>query len=72
MVINYSNHAEQRCAERSISEDEVKETIISPDKEYSKPNGRLVREKKVGDRNIRVVYAHISEEEIFVITVVAL
>ena len=69
MRISLSNHAIQRCKERNIHLEDIKETIFSPDNiEYNRKDYTYCYKKKK-DKYIFVVYGKNQWWDLFIITV---
>ncbi len=66
---NFLPHAREQMEERGVSEEEVKETVGSPDQSYVGRFGRIVVEKDYGTRILRVVYNE-GQDEIMIITAI--
>ena len=66
--IIFTDHANQRKLERSISDNEIKEALAYPDYTISSFEERKISVKKVGSRTISVVYKS-EKDNIIVITV---
>ena len=67
--IRYDRHARRRMRWRGISEIEVEQTVMEPDRLESSIRDRTNAYKRIGDRLIRVTFAE-SGDDILIITVV--
>ena len=65
----FSHHARQRMKEKSITELEVKQTVLNPDRWYYGDYGEINSIKDFGIKKIRVPYIS-SPDEIKIITVI--
>lgn len=66
---NFSHHARQRMKEKSVTELEVKQTVLNPDVWYYGDYGEMNAIKDFGIKKIRVPYIS-SPDEIKIITVI--
>jgi Domain of unknown function (DUF4258) len=62
-------HAREQMSLRGVSSEEVVETIRSPDSSYVGRFGRIVSEKDLGTRVLRVIY-NVGQDEAVVISAV--
>ena len=67
--IRYDRHARRRMRWRGISETEVEQTVMEPDRLEASIRDRTNAYKRIGDRSIRVTFAE-SGDDILIITVV--
>ncbi|MDE2787745.1 MAG: DUF4258 domain-containing protein [Chloroflexota bacterium] len=67
--IRYDRHARRRMRWRGISETEVEDTVLDPDRVEPSIRGRTNAYKQIGDRQIRVTFVE-TENGILIITVV--
>ena len=67
--IRYDRHARRRMRWRGISETEVEDTILDPDRVEPSIRGRTNAYKQIGDRQIRATFVE-TEDGILIITVV--
>lgn len=65
MKIIYSDHAKQNMVERRISNKEVETTILNPEKLTDSKKGRIIAQKTIGNRILRVVYK--ETEKVYII-----
>lgn len=56
MKIIFTNHAQQRKIERSVSDEQIKQTIELPDYTIKKEN-KIEAHKRINDKTLKVVYA---------------
>lgn len=68
-TIRYDRHARRRMRWRRISETEVEEAVVDPDRVEPSIRGRTNAYKQIGDRQIRVTFVE-TENGILIITVV--
>ena len=68
MAIHYSKHALARLAERRVSIEDVAYVLDAPDAVSEGYGGRLLAERSLRGRRLRVIYTAV-EDEITVITV---
>jgi hypothetical protein len=66
-TVNFTPHAQEQMAARGITEEEVVETIVSPDQACVGREGRIIAERDLGTRILRVIY-NVGEDEAVVIT----
>lgn len=69
MQVSFTRHARQRMAAREISEDDVIETLVSPDEIRPGDEGEEIAVRRLGNRELRVVYEATSSDQVVVITV---
>jgi hypothetical protein len=69
MRIIYTRHAKQRMSQRRVSEDQVAETLASPDKLIPGESGEEIAVKRFGAREVRIVYRETDEGSILIYTV---
>ncbi|MGB0386249.1 MAG: DUF4258 domain-containing protein [Ardenticatenaceae bacterium] len=69
-IFVYTNHAKQRMAQRNVNEQQVKETVMSPDEVLIGDYGEDIAIKRYGSRELRVPYEEIDGDMILVITVI--
>ncbi len=67
--IRYDRHARRRMRWRQISETEVEDTVMDPDRLEPSIRGRANAYKRIGDRLIRATFVE-TENGILIITVV--
>ncbi len=67
--IRYDRHARRRIRWRGISESEVEQTVMEPDRLEASIRDRTNAFKRIGDRLIRVTFAE-TGDVILIITVV--
>ena len=67
--IRYDRHARRRMRWRGISESEVEQTVMEPDRLEASIRDRTNAFKRIGDRLIRVTFAE-TGDVILIITVV--
>jgi hypothetical protein len=72
MNIRYTRHARQRMAERKVSEDQVSETVESPDNVAVGDEGEMIALRDFGTHILRVVYSELEAETLLVYTVIRL
>jgi len=65
----YSNHARRRMVDRGVTELEVEQTVLSPDRWYYGEQGEINAVKDFGTHRLRVPYES-TPEQIRVITVI--
>jgi len=65
MKIIYSDHAKQNMVERRISSKEVESTILNPEKLIDSKKGRMIAQKTIGNRLLRVIYK--ETEKVYII-----
>jgi hypothetical protein len=58
----FSEHAVSRLKERRISQEEVLQALAAPDSTDIAFGGRLVAEKTLGKRTLRVIYSEENNE----------
>ena len=56
MRIIYTHHAKQRMMQRRVSEEQVNETLASPDEVLLGETGEEIAIRRFGVREVRVVY----------------
>ena len=66
---NFSRHARDRMEQKSISELEVKQTVLNPDKWYYGEYGEINAVKDFGIKKVRIPYIS-NPNEIKIITVI--
>ena len=69
MRINYTHHAKQRMAQRKVSEEEIAETLESPDDLILGDGGETIAIKRFGNREVRVVCQEMDTDEFLIYTV---
>jgi len=55
MTWEWTRHAVRQLKERSLLEEEVKDTLAHPDKVVSGTGNRIIYQKKYGDKLLRVI-----------------
>jgi hypothetical protein len=68
-TITFTPHAQEQMTARDITAEEVVETIVTPDYSRVGRQGRIIAEKDLETRILRVVYNE-GQEEVVVITAV--
>jgi hypothetical protein len=69
MQVSFTRHARQRMVARGISEDDVLDALVSPDEIRSGDEGEEIAVRRLGNRELRVVYEATSSDQVVVITV---
>jgi hypothetical protein len=69
MRIIYTHHARQRMIQRKVSEDQVAETLSSPDELIPGESGEEIVVKRFGAREVRIVYRETDVASILIYTV---
>jgi len=70
MKIRYTRHARQRMAQRNIREEQVSETLESPDEILQGDRLEMIAVRAYGVREIRIVYEEADEDTIIIYTVI--
>jgi hypothetical protein len=70
MKIIYSRHAKQRMTKRKVTHSQIVETLDMPDDIQEGDFDEQIAIKRYGNREIRVVYKEIAQDEYFIITVI--
>lgn len=65
MQVGFSQHALGRIKERSINAEDVMTALFEPDKYSATYGGRIQVEKKIGSRNLKVIY--IEEKDTMIV-----
>lgn len=68
-LLNITDHARKRMAERQVEEEEVRETIYYPDSTEMGEDGETIVCRKFGKSEIKVAYLSLPNE-IRVLTVI--
>ena len=68
MRIIFTRHARKRMATRRISENDVRETLLSPDEIRTGDAGEEIAVRYLGNRELRVVFEAVAEDQVVVIT----
>ncbi|TSC92355.1 MAG: hypothetical protein CEN89_749 [Candidatus Berkelbacteria bacterium Licking1014_7] len=68
MEIVFTKHARARLKERGISEKNVKEAIIFPDKSLSGYANKKLIQKKIKNKNLVVIYIEENKSKIIITT----
>jgi len=68
MKIIYTEHAEEKIAERNLSKTMIEDSLIRPDEILEAPFGRKIAQKLLNDKLLRIVYS-IEDNTIIIITV---
>lgn len=68
-LLNITDHARKRMAERQVGEEEVRESIYHPDSAEMGEDGETIAFRKFGKSEIKVVYLSLPNE-IRVLTVI--
>ncbi len=66
--IRYTDHAIKRKLERDIKDEEIDQTLASPDYTISSIEERKIAVKQIGPKTLHVVYKE-QKENIIIITV---
>lgn len=70
MKIRYTRHARQRMAQRNIRDEQVIETLESPDEILQGDRLEMIAVRADGVREIRIVYEEADEDTIIIYTVI--
>lgn len=70
MKIRYTRHARQRMAQRNIRDEQVSETLESPDEILQGDRLEMIAVRAYGVREIRIVYEEADEDTIIIYTVI--
>ena len=70
MKIRYTHHARQRMAQRNIRDEQVIETLESPDEILQGDRLEMIAVRAYGVREIRIVYEEADEDTIIIYTVI--
>lgn len=70
MRIIYTHHARLRMAQRKVSEEQVVETLESPDDIVLGDGGEEIAVRRFGVREVRVVYEAVDANDYLIYTVV--
>lgn len=70
MKIRYTRHARQRMAQRNIRDEQVIETLESPDEILQGDRLEMIAVRAYGVREIRIVYEEADEDTIIIYTVI--
>jgi hypothetical protein len=67
--ILFIGHAENRLKERGIQKKHVRQVILNPEIKYnSEDKERIIVHKKIGKKELKVIYEKISDSSVRVIT----
>jgi len=61
MRITSARHAKQRMIQRKVGDDQVTETLASPDELISGESGEEIAVKRFGGREVRIVYRETAD-----------
>ncbi len=56
MEVIYTIHAEEKLLEREFEKSAIEETLEKPDRIFTSRLGRMIAQKAMEDRSLRVVY----------------
>ncbi|HEX6387122.1 MAG TPA: DUF4258 domain-containing protein [Anaerolineae bacterium] len=70
MRIIYTRHARQRMKQRKVTEEQVEETLTTPDILEPGDSGGSIAIRRYGGREVRVVYDEPEEDVYVVFTVI--
>ena len=70
MKIRYTRHARQRMAQRNIRDEQVIETLESPDEILQGDRLEMIAVRAYGVREIRIVYEEADADTIIIYTVI--
>ncbi len=70
MHIIYTNHARQRMKQRKVTEQQVEETLASPNHLESGDNGGDIAIREYDGREVHVVFKETEEDSYLVFTVI--